>query len=83
MRWMETLQKYNYENVYVQGKFNVVADELSRIKDSPSTKLYMWSEENEDSDEVEFNVVGTVSRPMLSKSMVSYLIMACKADKAT
>jgi hypothetical protein len=82
MRWMETLQKYDYENVYVQGKFNVVADELSRIKDSPSTKLYMWSEENEDSDEVDFNVVGTVSRPMLSKSMVSYLMMACKADKA-
>jgi RNase H-like domain found in reverse transcriptase len=37
IRWMETLQEYDYEIVYVQGKFNVVADALSRINTSPSS----------------------------------------------
>jgi RNase H-like domain found in reverse transcriptase len=82
IRWMQTLQKYDYEIVYVQGKFNVVADALSRINESPSTALYMGIEEDEDSDVVALNVVGTVSRPMLSKSMVSDLLRAYKADKA-
>jgi hypothetical protein len=81
MRWMETLQVYYYEIVYVQGKFNVVADALSRINESPSTALYMGSADDEDSDVVALNVVGTVSRPMLSKSMVSDLLRAYKADK--
>jgi hypothetical protein len=35
MRWMETLQEYDYEIVYLQGKFNVVANALSRINESP------------------------------------------------
>jgi hypothetical protein len=82
MRWMETLQEYDYEIVYVQGKFNVVADALSRINESPSKALYVWSEEDEDSDVVALNVVGTVSRPMLSNSMVSDLLRAYKADTA-
>jgi hypothetical protein len=81
MRWMETLQEYEYEIVYVQGKFNVVADSLSRINESPSTALYMGSEDDEDSDVVELNVVGTVSRPIISKSMVSDLLGAYMADK--
>jgi hypothetical protein len=58
----------------VQVKFNVVADALSWIKESPSTELYMGSEEDEDSEVVALNVVGTVSRAMLSKSMVSDLL---------
>jgi RNase H-like domain found in reverse transcriptase len=45
-RWMETLQEYDYEIVYVQGKFNVVADELSRINESRSTALYVGSEDD-------------------------------------
>jgi hypothetical protein len=73
---MKTLQEYDYEILYVQGKFNVVADELSRINESPSTALYMGSEDDEDSDMVAFNVVGTISRPMLSKSMVSDFLRA-------
>jgi hypothetical protein len=79
---METLQEYDYEIVYVQGKFNVVADALSRINESPSTTLYEGREDVEDSDVVAFNVVGTVSRPMLSTSMLSDLLRAYKADKA-
>jgi RNase H-like domain found in reverse transcriptase/Integrase zinc binding domain len=82
MRWMETLQEYDYEIVYVQGKFNVVADALSRINKSPSTALYVGIEYDEDSEVVALNVVGTVSRPMLSKSMVSDLLREDKADKA-
>jgi Integrase zinc binding domain len=82
MRWMETLQEYDYEIVHVQGKFNVVAAALSRINESPSTALYAGSEDDEDSDVVALNVVGTVSRPMLSKSMVSELLRAYKAGKA-
>jgi RNase H-like domain found in reverse transcriptase len=74
MRRMETLQEYDYEIVYVQSKFNVVADALCRISESPSTELCMGSEENEDSDVVALNVVGTVSRPKLSKSMLSELL---------
>jgi hypothetical protein len=81
MRWMETLQEYDYEIVYVQGKFNVVADVLSRINESPSTALYVGSEDDDDSNMVALNVVGTVCRPMLSKSIVSDLLMAYKADK--
>ena len=45
MRWMETLQEYDYEIVYVQGKFNVVADALSRISESPSSELYTGEDE--------------------------------------
>jgi hypothetical protein len=37
---METLQEYDYDIVYVQGKFNVVADALSRIDESPSSEIY-------------------------------------------
>jgi RNase H-like domain found in reverse transcriptase len=47
MRWMETLQEYDYEIVYVQGKFNVVADALSRISKSPSSALYTGEDEEE------------------------------------
>jgi RNase H-like domain found in reverse transcriptase len=36
MRWMETLQPYDYEIAYVQGKLNVIANALSRINESPS-----------------------------------------------
>jgi hypothetical protein len=79
---MKTLQEYASEIVYVQGKFKVVADALSRINESPSTALYVGNKEDEDSDVVELNVVGTVSRPMLSNSMVSDLLRAYKADKA-
>jgi hypothetical protein len=67
--------------VYVQGKFNVVADALSRINESPSKVLYMGSEDDEDSDVVALNVVGTVSRPMFSKYMVSDLLRTYKTDK--
>jgi RNase H-like domain found in reverse transcriptase len=71
MRWMETLQEYDYEIVYVQGKFNVVADALSRISESTSSELYTGEDQEEISEAVAVNVVGTVSRPMLNKSMVS------------
>jgi hypothetical protein len=51
--------------------FNIVADALSRINESPSTALYMGSEDDEESKAVALNVMGTVSRPMLRNSMVS------------
>jgi hypothetical protein len=76
MRWMETLQEYDYEKVYVQGKFNVVADALSSISESPSSELYTGEDEEEISEAVALNVVGRVSRPMLNKSMVSELLRA-------
>jgi hypothetical protein len=82
MRWMKALQEYDYEIVYGRSKFNAAADALYRISESPSTELYMGREEDEDSDVVALNVVGTVSRPKLSKSTVSELLRAYKADKA-
>jgi hypothetical protein len=82
MRWTETLQEYDYEIVYVQGKFNFIADALSRINESPSTALYVGSEDDKDSDVVALNVVEAVSRPMLSKSMVLDLLRAYKEDTA-
>jgi hypothetical protein len=77
---METLQEYDFEVLYVHGKFNAVADALSRVNESLSTELYIRSEEDEDSDGVALNVVGTVSRPMLSKFMVSDLLRTYKED---
>jgi hypothetical protein len=82
IRWIKTLQEYDYEILYVQGKFNAVADELSRINESPSTELYMGSEEDADSDVASLNVVGTVRRSILGKSMVSCLLRTYRADKA-
>jgi hypothetical protein len=52
----------------VQGMFNVVEDALSRINESPSSELYTGGDEEEYSVAVAVNVVGTVTRPMLSKS---------------
>jgi hypothetical protein len=80
---METLQEYDYEIVYAQGKFNVVADALSRINTSPSSELYTGEDEEETTETVAVNVVGSVSRPMLTKSMLSEVLMAYKADKDT
>jgi hypothetical protein len=78
------LKKYDYEIVYVQGKFNVVADAFSRINESPYSELYTVEDEEEISDILAVNVVETVSsRPMLSKSMVSESLRAYKADKNT
>jgi hypothetical protein len=82
MRWMETLQEYDYEIVYVQGKFNVVADTLPRMNESPSTALYVGIEDDEDSDVVALNVVGTVNSTMRSKFVVSDLLRAYMTHKA-
>jgi hypothetical protein len=57
--------------VYVQGRFNVVADALPRINTSPSSELYTGEDEEEAAEAVAENVVGTFSRPMLTKSMLS------------
>jgi hypothetical protein len=60
---METLQEYDYEILYVQGKFNVVAYALSRINESPLSELYIGEDEEEAAEAVALSVVGTVSRP--------------------
>jgi hypothetical protein len=83
MRWMETLQEYDYEIEYVQVKFNVVADALSRINESPSSELYSGEDEEEAAGAVALNVVGTVSRSMITKSMFSEVLRAYKAEKNT
>jgi RNase H-like domain found in reverse transcriptase len=83
MQWMEMFREYDYEIVYVQGKFNVVADALSRINTLPSSGLYTGEDEEEAAEAAALNVVGTVSRPMLTKSMLSEVLMAQKADKNT
>jgi hypothetical protein len=69
--------------VYVQGKFDVVADTLSRINESPSSELYTGEDEEEAAEAVAVNVVGSVSRPMLTKYMLSEVLRAYKADKDT
>jgi hypothetical protein len=48
--------------------------------DSPSSELYTGGDEEEHSVVVAVNVVGTVSGPLLSKTMVSELLRAYKAD---
>jgi hypothetical protein len=83
MRWMETLQEYDYEIGYRQGKFNIVADALSRINTSPSSELYTGEDEEEAAVAVAVNVVGIVSRPMLSEYILSEVLRAYKADKNT
>jgi hypothetical protein len=42
----------------------------------------MGIEDDEDSDLLALNVVGTISRPIISKSMVSDLLRAYMANKA-
>jgi hypothetical protein len=69
--------------VHVQGKFNVVADAISRINKSPSSKLYGGEDEEKAAEAVAVNLVGTVSRPTLTKSMLSELWRADKEDKNT
>jgi Integrase zinc binding domain len=66
----------------VQGKLNVIVYAVSRVNESPSTALYVGSEDDEDLDVVVLNVVGTVIKPMLSKSMVSDLLRAYEANKS-
>jgi hypothetical protein len=56
-RWMETLKEYDYEIVYVQGKFNVVAYALSMINESPSSELYTGEDEEEAAEAVVLNEV--------------------------
>jgi hypothetical protein len=80
---METLQEYDYEILYAQGNFNVIADALSRINKSPSSELYTGEDDEEATETVAVNVVGTVSRPMLTKSMLSKVLRAYKAEKST
>jgi hypothetical protein len=77
---METLQEHNYEIVYVQSKFKVVADALSKINESPSSELYTREDEEEAAEAVAMNLVGTFSRPMLTKSMLGEFLRAYKAD---
>jgi hypothetical protein len=42
IRWPEDLAAFNFELRFVKGKYNLVADALSRMYDSISTKLYDW-----------------------------------------
>jgi hypothetical protein len=69
--------------VYVKGKFNLDADALSRIEESPFSELYTGEDEEEAAEPVALNVVGTVSRPMLTKPMLSKVLRAYKANKNT
>jgi hypothetical protein len=64
----------------VQGKFNVVADALSRINELPSSELFTGGAKKEDSVAAVVKVVGTVSRSILSSSMASKLQRTHKAD---
>jgi RNase H-like domain found in reverse transcriptase len=40
IRWLEDLAEFNFKFRYMKGKYNLVADALSRMYDSTSTKLY-------------------------------------------
>jgi hypothetical protein len=76
MRWMETLQEYDCSIEYVQGKCNVVADALSRMADAPVSVLYTGEDEESEESLVAVNVLGTVSRPMLTRNMMKDLRQA-------
>jgi hypothetical protein len=49
----------------------------------PSSELYTGEDEEEAAEAVAVNLVGTVSRPMLTKSMLAELRRAYNADKNT
>jgi hypothetical protein len=54
---METLQEYVDEIVYMQCKFNVVSDALSRIDERSSLDLYTGADEEEAAEAVALNAV--------------------------
>jgi hypothetical protein len=56
---------------------------MSRVNESPSSELFTVEDEKEVSEAVAVNVVGTVSRPMLSTYMVLELLRGYKAEKNT
>jgi RNase H-like domain found in reverse transcriptase len=83
MSWMETPQEYDYSIEYVRGKYNAVADALSRMADAPSPVLYAGEDEEDDSRVVSVNVLGTVRRPMLTRNMMKDLKQAYEEDPRT
>jgi hypothetical protein len=79
---METLQEYEYTFEYVQGKYNVVADALSRMSNSATPELYTGEDEDGETKVVSVNVMGTVSRPMLTRTMVRDLVREYESENS-
>jgi hypothetical protein len=48
VRWLDALAEYDYKIEYIQGKWNIVADALSRRSDGQPITFYTGEDETED-----------------------------------
>jgi RNase H-like domain found in reverse transcriptase len=42
VRWLDSLEEFDYKIEYIQGKWNIVADALSRRSDGQPISFYTW-----------------------------------------
>jgi RNase H-like domain found in reverse transcriptase/Integrase zinc binding domain len=51
VRWLDTLAEYDYKIEYIQGKWNIAADALSRRSDGQPITFYTGEDEAEDNED--------------------------------
>jgi hypothetical protein len=61
IRWLDALAEFNFKLRYVRGKYNLVADALSRMHDRTSKSLYT-AEDGENRKQVQLKLPMSVSR---------------------
>ena len=81
MRWMEVLQEYDYSIQYVKGKYNVVADALSRVVVGEERQELYTGEQNEE-DVLNVNTMGTISRPIVTPKLIKEFVQAYESDES-
>jgi RNase H-like domain found in reverse transcriptase len=56
VRWLDTLAEYDYKIEYIQGKWNIVADALSRRLDGQPITFYAGEDKTEDNATIDLTV---------------------------
>jgi RNase H-like domain found in reverse transcriptase len=61
VRWLDALAEYDYKIEYIQGKWNIVADALSRRSDGQPITFYIKEDEAEDNATLDLTVATLTS----------------------